>query len=770
MADLPRYKAQQPITPDPHTRDAIREVQTGADRLQGAFQEFSNKNMQQYQMQQNYAAKQEGEQAGSDLNFKPSQPVTQADMVYQNAALEANKAAVQLDISSNLQRIRDEVMDPKNFGPDAVNRYNKLASAYQEGAFAAIPREVQPSAKHFFEYYNQQNSQVVTHSVQGLTKNQLQYQLFDYLNQTEKDASNASFSGDHDAAAALVGQGVQKLQSAVATGLIGGPTAAHLKEGYVSQAHQEGYLGQFSRILNTDPSKASAFISDFLKSPGVDMTPIERMKLVTTMHRMWRQYELQQDMDGINIRQQMKSAIAGVQNGESPSKYANIVAQVQGFSPKEYPAFAAKMQAAEFSYAVEDALTYATPAEQQAILTASKPHPFLADGVTPNPAYAELIAAWDHASNLVQKLDKQWKDDPAGMAIKNPSVVKAYDDRNQAATGPDGKVQSVTRGTINPLDAMINVELKRGVPPENLSVMTKSMAAGTVSELKGMDLPGQVAKLNSLLPQYGQYAPIASKDLQKAGLEFQPLLAVAVSNNPASRGALPDVMKALSANPKDIEKAMPAGATTKAVHAQVAGAMSDWSAAMLQSSNGDTTQHRAEMTKAVTQYASWLVANGKSDSAGAAQMAADTLINNFYNYSKINGYKVALPKDVDTSMAKDAFNYLLDGAKKSDLQVPGFYASTFHTLTNDQLQSQYKSDSVGQAHLAVLPGDTTAVLVDDQSTPILDKSGKRFEFNFKDLGDSFSPIRTEMAKQKTFLSKVGDVAHYLDPSIFKDDE
>lgn len=747
MADLQRYKAQQPITPDIHTHDAMREVASSAAQLENAFQNFSNKNMQMYQQQQAYDAKQAGEQAGSDLNFQPSKPITQADMIYQGAALEANKAAVQLDISGNLQRIRDDVLDPKNFGPDALDRYNKLASAYQEGAFASIPKEVQPAAKHFFEYYNQQSQNMVTNHVQGLTRNQMQFQLFDYLHETEKQAGNAAFSGDYDSASALTGQGIQKLQSAVATGLIAGPTAAHLKQGYVSQAHQDLYLGQFSRLLNSDPAKASGFIGDFLQNDNVDMNPIEKMKMVTQMHRMWKQYELQQDADGINLEQQMKSAVAGVQNGESPSQYANVVAQVQGFKPVKYPAFNAKMQAAELSYGLEQALTYTKPEEAQQFLRDHEPNKFLKDG-TPNPAYAEMMSVWHHGQDIVNKLDKQWKDDPAGMAIKNPTVLKAYDARNQAATGPDGKVQSVTRGTINPIDAMVNVQRQHGIPDSQLSVMTKSIASSKVAMINGLDLPQGVDALQDIFNQYGpQYAAIVSRDLSKAGLSITPLLALAVKNNPQSRGALPDVLKAMQANPKDLDKSLPVGMGMKDVRKAVPGALSDWEASM-QNYNGDTTQHRAQMQGAVGQYAAYLLASGKAkDSAAAAQSAADTLINNFYSYPKINGYKAAIPKQYDTALVNKAFGHLWDEAKSADLQTPQLYASTFHTLGGDALQRQYKSDSISQAHLAVEPGDKSAVLVDNQGSPITTKDGKTFKVNFDDLNDTFSDIRTNIDKR-----------------------
>lgn len=746
---FPRYEAKQPITPDPKGQIAIRDVQSGVDRLQNAFQGFSNASLQRYQEQANYEAKQAGEQAGSQPGFKPSQPYTQADMVYQNAALEANKASVQLDISGNLQRLRDQVLDPKNFGPDALNKYNQLASAYQEGAFAAIPKEVMPSAKHYFDYYNQQSQSAINSRVDSLTRNQLQFQLFDYLNTTGKQASNAAFGGDHDAASALTNQAVQKLDAAVSTGLISGAQAAHLKNGYVTQEHQDFYLGQFSHLLNSDPTKAAGFISDFLHSDGVDMNPLEKMKMVTHMHAMWKQYQLQQSLDGTNLKQQMSSALAGVQNGEPSSSYASVIAQVQGFAPDKYPEFAAKMQGAEFGYAVEQALTYATPAEQQEILKASKPNPFLKNG-EPDPAYGPLIAAWNHGNDLVKKLDKQWKDDPAGMAMKNPSVTKAVEDHNTAASGPDGKVQGVSRGTINPVDAMVNVQRQRGVAPEDISVMPKSIAASTVSQLKSMELPQQVETLQGLFGQYGaQYAPELSHDLQKAGLEFAPLLLTAVANNNASRGALPDVTKAMQTSLKDIEKAMPAGMTHKDVTKMVPTSTADWDTAMQQSYNGDTTQYRAQMRGAIGQYAAWMLANGKAkDPSSAVQSASDTLLNNFYSYSKFNGYKAAIPKQYDTGLVNDAFNHLWKEAQDAQLKVPQLYGSTFRTLTSDGLQKQYKADSISQAHLAVEPGDAGAVLVDNQGSPITTTDGRKFSFKFGDLGNAFSDIRTHIDTRK----------------------
>lgn len=312
-------------------------------------------------------------------------------------------------------------------------------------------------------------------------------------------------------------------------------------------------------------------------------------------------------------------------------------------------------------------------------------------------------------------------------------------------------------GNIDVFGTRIAYQKHRGVSQEALSALTHEEAYNEVSKLKNhpnlqTQLEAYLGYMNGVKPAN---RPYVARDLQKAGLSLGSQYLLRASHDREASQYTTDAAKAwdpiqMVKGKEDYNAAFKIYESTMATKGlgsiskirQGIESNSDYTkyANVILSSGGDTTKRMDDYRNHYELLTLQLMAKGSTEDAAVKTasmvMNAGTAINSY------KGSHYMYDKNLKSDTVDGACNALEENYKKSgDFQVPARYKADLWGV-NDSTIKDHFINNVSFINTADQSGLTMVWGV--HHNPVLDKSGNRITFSFKELLDSSSSLSKQV--------------------------
>jgi hypothetical protein len=361
---------------------------------------------------------------------------------------------------------------------------------------------------------------------------------------------------------------------------------------------------------------------------------------------------------------------------------------------KDLADFRAREAAANRVFKVSEGFKFATPQEIEAGLASVAPKP----GST---RFAEEQRIHDAMTNRAAQILKARREDPAGYAMLDPTVSKAFEGAGKDPARLPFAVQK-----------SLALQEQMGIPESARRVMPKSAAEAQVQQLSAMNPEDAADTMLSLQNQYGKHWPKAYGELVREKLppEMQVL---GTLDAPSDAVVRRDLATALKTGRKTLAENIPTEVKTE-VDRALEGALEPW--ARLELARGANDANVRSVRSAAEMLAYSYAARGKSGTE-AAQLAAKALVADRYDILDGSGFAMYVPKGSAAQVESNA-SQLLTNLKPDMLADPGGAPE----LTPAQRKAEYlKAARRGQWVLNE-SGDG-AVLLDQIGQPVMVRAG-----------------------------------------------
>lgn len=681
------------------------------------------------------------------------------------AATTQIKNAIQRQAGIDLQSKSNQLMTEATMRfTDPVQQqefYNKNMQAFSQSYVGGLPKStrdyatkiVQASALSSQAKFNDRivaqnktNETVAYYTKQQQAQNNLQKEIQDSA--TLPDGTpNASFK--------LAQQSYQQIVNnsklAAQRGLIS-PKDFQA----TSQAAQENFQGdlflhQVTQRGQNNVADAEKFINDTVKKglPGIDELHLQT--LANKGRSILKGFSTALAGDSLIIDKNFQSAVQQMwETGKANPQY---LLTYQNAHPEKAEGAANLMQMAEAGNAevnnVVASPLYKQADELSAIRNRVSPYEF------------------DQIAKQVNSANKAIGDDKYAYFASHPLVMQAALRQSEVQEGINETNSNLNvEGLIKADPAQANLVTQRlyGFPQDQLSVMGKQQAKAYVQQLQGLDINGKVQSLKAFMRTFKdpETQIIAMRDLKKAGLSQSVQMVFSALNNDQSSADTNDLMNWMASDQEQVNKRAfnlandPAFTTN--MRSAIDSNLEDFDES-LENYGGDTSLMGQMVHHQVANYAQYLLANGKEPNiSSAVEHAANTLVNNHFNYTSVNGHLIQLSKDVDESDLKTAFAIKLNEAKAADLQVPASFKAQYPAMNTEELKQQYILQAVNSGYLLSNASQSQGTLVDRSGAELKRADGRPFTIDYKDLKNPMSNLSKEVSEYPYSMHNIVNAA------------
>ena len=694
-------------------------------------------------------SRKEGEEAGSKLGFKPLEENTPQDIVYNRAAVEAQKSIIQNRIRNSSMQFRQDAI--QNLSPKSLGEYDSRMQSFVQTVKSGTTKELQPYVDNMSQYYGFANRAQVLGQVKGLNDNIARSNLQVSVNNNINDISRAAFHGDEISAAALRANIKKPLDSALETGLISGSYHASTMESIDKKIKYSHYEGQFHRALQS--GKGSDAIRNFREDDQKDLTPEDKTYLDNRFNGMIREHKQDLAIQYGNVDQKAKdleSAI--VLNGENSAtigSMAKMKSIVNDFYQDD-PDKAAKINN-DLDFAIQrhnftDSMKFASP------ISIAKKLNDLDEELKENPTEQNVKNNQTLKSDLKALITAR-TEDPYSVAIKHPSVLNAINGERSAELGNTSlssgeKMGSATKGNIDDVDnAIIGVQTAWGQPKSKIMIVPKSQLSELASAVSNAEPQQAVQMIQSVVAEHPGHANMVMSNLQTV-IKPSNFMMLNIASNPETEKHSAFAYQAMQNDTKSIESLFDKRDITGIKDKVHDVFMKDYGQSLL-NVNGDPTKLINSGTDYCYKLALIYKQNGIPD---AEKTAVNDAVMAHSQVGTYNGYKYVIPNDnyYDPGTINHAVQSLIKGIDVDNVRVPDYYLPE----SNAKFRAKSYKDFLTSHAYPVTSNDNNSIrLMDDSRVPVKDKMGNDVGFKFQDLKLGDSSIRQSIAKDAKEKSK-----------------
>jgi len=692
----------------------------------------------------------------SNKAFVSGQLIQKKRAVEDKQALQTSKIAAGIDIRDNINRIKEEHLDPKNFGTHSLGSFQNAAAGYLEGVMPSIQPENRAAITNIASAYVEGGKEDIRRSLRKVATSRMQADLDESYFKNKTDAENQAFEGDAISAAGINGQVVQSLNLALESGLISSSKFTALKEGLNKSLQEQTYLGDFHRALENDEvdqplvvqekfKNGDKYLKIFEDSKTTGLSPEEKERLTIKMRGILRQRKQSIRVRADKINEVMKDTVVQIQNGEAPEDVEARIAMVEMAAPHKADRFRRQVEGAKKFWTTAEAIRYEGIAQKNIMINRARERIDLT-----RPGAAERLSEFNQIEQENKKQIKEFKNNPAGYTFPSPEVqnaIKSYNDsgmRGVLSKEEDAKhLAQVTD------QALLATQKNMGLTQDEVRVVPNDRAAFIAQEINARtNVAEQAAIIRAEADKHGKYSSVALRDLNRAGAHQASMFYNSMLNNEQVLSLIPDATDAWSLPTGDLEKVVKDSVDLKSLRSSVAEDTSVWESTL---GNGATVPV-INNTREQLYKLSLILARkmGKGD----ASKKATSVINSNYEYSSYNGNNFRVPVKSQVPISRivaigKAFQERLRNVegvrifegdelgKNLELRVPPTY---FPELSEGARQITYRSDLMRNSFFQNKADDSGMYLADGSGSPVKLKNGVDFSFSFSQLANPSSPI------------------------------
>jgi hypothetical protein len=697
------------------------------------------------QLMKRQEAVQAGQQAGAKLGFQPIKQNTEADILYNNAAMNTQRNVLKNTIRNTALQYRSEELSNTNV--NSLDSYDSKMAIFTKTTLGSVSPQLQQFAKNNLAYYGITNRVPVANKVALLHKNIANSNLQLTVNNSLHDASIASFNGNQTAALAQKANVERSLDTAVATGQVTPSYRANVLTAYDKQIKFGRYEGQFSQQLK-DGKGATAF-ADFSNANQKDLTPDEKQNLTSRFKSMMvdQKQAITAQYGNINSRvKDMETTIyLNGSNAATQGEVAKLKSTIDLYysdQPEKATELKNSLDFAQTRHNFTASMTYVNPST--IALDLQEKEKELKEAPTFQKAQQLSILAADAKRILLER-----KADLYAIASQSPTVKMATSLQNTAIQGNKSlangqQLGPATSSSLQDRDqALIDVEKQMGTPNKDLTIISKQELANLSGIASEGNSQQTMDAVQTLITQHINHRNVAMQDIQKA-VPAANMMVLNGALNPVTRGRAGLMFQAADQKTKDLENEFQ---TTDIVgiknNVRNAIMTSDYGQAIL-NRNGDPSK----ILNALDTYGYKLALVYKRQGVDdPTDQAVSDITSNQSQVGSYNGRQYVLPLSsrYDPSIVNDATNSVLEAIDPKTLRVPaGFFAG----LPYNKRQLLYKNHLIQVGYPVTTTDNSGIQILDDFRIPVKTLSGQPFGFNFQDLSTPTSDIHKLMALDK----------------------
>lgn len=722
--DLPMYKSTVALESPP-----IADVQSPAQQLINSFSNFS-----------------------TDIN---------------NAEVFATKYVVEgqrADIRNQISKTYSDYAIEANQNPDkqsALKIYNDKSSQYADGYLAQTSVWNRQYARNMLDYFANTHRTPILNNLMAQdrrtldvkqaedTQNSFNQVLSSIKNATpliDKEGNDLTFDRSYALEADLyknltsnyVRNGGANPQESAIPNLRKKFTEERILKGYSDALHDGKGIEYLQELDNRFGKQLENFSTD------------ERARFINgPLKEVRSAYFMQVGINLSDLKEQQNKALDLVENGGLENQNVSLAVQ-QTQPPDIVEEYKKKLQIAHQVASARLGAQYANPAQAEQLIEYWRPTD------TKSPNYEWDLYRFNKIKTAVNETQKEFFEDPASSAFRDPSVRNAFANwQNAIDKGVTGDLlpnSPLSSQVMHPDLAMAHYQDQRGVNSLDYKFMTNAQAKSLVSNILQANPREKLLIMNGLYDQSANSSYYMSrvKQLVNAGLPEQySILANIDPTSPyadhiAQALSLPftDLSKNLNQSDENLKNRfdqLTMNAITKQLTPSLFNSITgsrDPSvrfSSYIQTFNsydgGRDLKFTQQMITSIQTLGYYALQTGIAKDEKDAFNWAQNAITARYDFTTLHGQKIRVPNNYTIDNIR---NYALD--KESELKTFPFVTAqrTAKGILNRQQVSDLDRMLIIQGHWTNDNIDHGLVWVDKNGQPPTDKNGNYFMISFDD--------------------------------------
>jgi len=658
MADLPSFVGTAQVNPGPMVDTP--DVYSGYSKMFGDIEKATRPVAQAFADQQ---AKQQGELAGQQLDFKTAAPIGEASKQFNQVGLLANRYTAGADIINKVQQYEQEAHQDIMNGDEAVSNFRDKVSYFANGQLSALPPENRMYAANMLAHQSTHAELRIQKALQARNQQlgtaKLKETNFTYGN----EISNLAASGDMHGATTYYTQAKSAVYGLYENGAIKPAEYVASNQHFDQIYHQAHYENGLKAILN-EPSdnsltdgglanrldKANNYIKSLSKDPG--MTAMFNSNQISTMQKNAENI-MQTHLQTVGLdKKHLQNTIQNY--------YHNIYQSGQPDAEKEaeideaLPNPEDKQKFNDMSYAYQNAGAELNQVKNATIPVANKLIQNLqqraakqVDWTDPNASDKQKL--YTKQLKDAQEVQKQLLTDPTSLINQDPGYQKLL---AQHEAEPDIVSEPMLQ------QYKLNWMQEKGYAQSQMKFLSKPYEQSLLGQFNVQDTMQNTQLVRQMREKAGSPFIFNSmmNQLSKNGLPQSARSIASVEGNPAIQSESINVQAALGTPVKDWKKSMDDQwkPLTTAVDSEAQKTFQLFhNNPLYMDSRGAASKIFKTQTSQAYQLASYYVTNKGMSTDDAATKAVNVLIGSHYNPGSYNGENFALPRVDDNGNAID---------------------------------------------------------------------------------------------------------------------
>lgn len=733
MANIPTYKPSESIKPaavghDNSGEHLARELDSIVNHVDAIRQQDVNFDI-------NVKAK----EAGSQLDFAPSEPLTRGDVRFQRRALQANQLAVNNNIRETALKFRSELTAPGKLTTNSGVKFRAQMLDYKAEVLGRIPEGNRQYAANKIDFYTESYGSMVDAKSNALAENNMKFSLYQFIDGSMQDASAQALQGGFGTvnAAALYGDIFRKVTAATASGLIPAQQAETILRMNQEKLQSFAVIGQFRQDLATGNGQES--LQKFAAHPPADMDLQNYVTTLNEMKGMLGAFQNMQASEAAVKEQQINQMFNDVARNEmSPTDpiISNTIGEVakSGGQPA-VNSFIGRLNHASIIRSAKLSTRFIAPD------AAIKAYNQILSKLNPSSEhYNEEVKYLNNAKAAVDANLKEFKQDTAKYAFEAPGVQEAIqrkrvtpDDMGLIANPEVVKTLLATQYALGAQDIQFT-----GTEPL-VSVIPNDTAGLITDKINRENPEDQVQSLSQIANKFSDNAWIAFRDLKRAGLPSSSLNLLGAGQ--FNQGMMLNAINALKINKEQLQKFVPLK-QQRQISDAVSSQMRDFMSTVLGGTQ-PSIEEASDLIHQTSTLASYLVAINQDTQASAVKKAMDFYINGTMQINNINGRgNIRYPNDISTEDLSNATAIIQRNVIKPDANY-NLPVDKMSGLSEAAQKREFSLSIKNVGTWRTRPDNRGILLTDQFGSPVM-VDDEPVEILFNDLRDPTSELRQKI--------------------------
>lgn len=685
-------------------------------------------------------ASQAGTLAGNQLGFVPKEAKSEEDIAFNRAAMQAQKATIQNDIRNTVMGFSEDELSNSNL--NSVNRYSGRVKNYADTLLPQVSPALTPYTKNMIEYYGLTHKEPIVREVDMLNRNMANSNLQLSYNNNLRDATQAAFKGDQDAAMALRTNTKKNLDSALATGNISASYHSNSLEGFDKNIKFSRYQGQFHKAIID--GTANKELANFINTNQKDLVPDEKQTLISRFNSMLLQNKQSIIAQYGNIDNKIRDLNTDIFLNGTNAAVEGRVAKMKGIVDQYYATNPDKAKQ------LNDSMDFASQRHdfRQSILYA--PTSAIRSKVGEKEEELKGQPTFENAQNLntltsdARSVIAQRKTNLYDIVSQHPSVIAsttAQRNSNQAnvSLNEGEKLGPATTNSIQDRDEnMIQIEKQMGIAKADYEIVPPVDIQKLATVMSENDPVASTNALQAILQQHAHHMNEAMNQIQKS-IPGANVMLFNGAFNPETEARRSYMFNASAAKTSELENTLGKDQIVGMKDDVRSQIMSDYGDAIL-NKNGDPTKILNESIDYAYKLAMMYRLNNLGNPIGTA---VNDALKSHVKINSYNGRKYLIPNNpnFDTKDVNSATFALLATMDPKTLRVPvSFRPGEDHKVRQEAYRNFLETD----AYPAMTADNRGMILLDGARQPvkILDGTpeGRFTGFTFKELLDKSNSL------------------------------